>query len=169
MSHSISQFLAIHKAEGQRTLAMLKALPSSQYDFRPDTGGRSLGELAWHLAELELYIGVGVENGKMDFSAKIPGGERPKEISLLAPGYEQVHQATQLRLAKLTDGDLEKVISFLPGVDLPTHAILWDGLIFHQIHHRGQLSLMTRLASAVAPGIYGPNREESAAMRAKAK
>jgi uncharacterized damage-inducible protein DinB len=36
------------------------------------------------------------------------------------------------------------------------------------VHHRGQLALMCRLAGGQAPGLYGPNREEMAAMRAKA-
>jgi len=37
----------------------------------------------------------------------------------------------------------------------------------HEIHHRGQLSLMCRLAGGTPSGIYGPNREETAAMREK--
>jgi uncharacterized damage-inducible protein DinB len=46
--------------------------------------------------------------------------------------------------------------------------ILWGNIISHTIHHRGQLSLMCRLAGGQAPGLYGPNREETAAMRASA-
>lgn len=46
---------------------------------------------------------------------------------------------------------------------------LWGMIIFHGIHHRGQLSLMCRLAGGQAPGMYGPNREETAAMRASAR
>jgi len=30
--------------------------------FRPDQGGRSLGELAWHLAEGDAYMSFGIEN-----------------------------------------------------------------------------------------------------------
>jgi uncharacterized damage-inducible protein DinB len=43
--------------------------------------------------------------------------------------------------------------------------ILWFVLLHHAIHHRGQLVLLTRLAGGVPPGIYGPTREEMAAMR----
>jgi uncharacterized damage-inducible protein DinB len=45
--------------------------------------------------------------------------------------------------------------------------ILWQSIISHGIHHRGQLTLMCRLAGGQAPGLYGPNREETAAMRAR--
>ncbi|WP_258881781.1 DinB family protein [Paenibacillus sp. sptzw28] len=36
----------------------------------------------------------------------------------------------------------------------------------HQIHHRGQMTILIRQAGLTAPGIYGPNEEETAAMRA---
>jgi uncharacterized damage-inducible protein DinB len=51
-------------------------------------------------------------------------------------------------------------------MQLPIRAIMWDMIILHGVHHRGQLSLMCRLAGGEAPGLYGPNREETAAMRA---
>ncbi len=35
----------------------------------------------------------------------------------------------------------------------------WDAIVVHGIHHRGQLTLMCRLAGGQAPGLYGPNRE----------
>jgi uncharacterized damage-inducible protein DinB len=41
-------------------------------------------------------------------------------------------------------------------------------IILHSVHHRGQLALMCRLAGGHTPGLYGPNREETAAMRAQA-
>jgi len=34
------------------------------------------------------------------------------------------------------------------------------------IHMRGQLSILCRLAGGAIPGLYGPNREEMAALRA---
>jgi uncharacterized damage-inducible protein DinB len=46
--------------------------------------------------------------------------------------------------------------------------ILWDAIVAHGIHHRGQLCLMCRLTGGQPPGLYGPNREETAAMRASA-
>ena len=53
-------------------------------------------------------------------------------------------------------------------MQLPIREILWDMIILHGVHHRGQLALMCRLAGGETPGLYGPNREESARMRAAA-
>jgi uncharacterized damage-inducible protein DinB len=33
-------------------------------------------------------------------------------------------------------------------------------LVFHQIHHRGQMTVLMRQAGLKVPGIYGPAREE---------
>jgi uncharacterized damage-inducible protein DinB len=47
--------------------------------------------------------------------------------------------------------------------------MILQSLIRHQIHHRGQMTILMREAHVVVPGVYGPSREESAAMRAKQK
>ena len=49
--NELETFLTTWDHEAESTVKLLRALPPSQYDFRPDAGGRSLGELAWHLAE----------------------------------------------------------------------------------------------------------------------
>jgi uncharacterized damage-inducible protein DinB len=50
---------------------------------------------------------------------------------------------------------------------MPICDILWGAILMHLVHHRGQLSLMCRMAGGTPPGIYGPNREEMAAMQEK--
>ena len=150
--------------EAQLTTRLLDALPPTQYDFRPDPGGRSLGELAWHLSELEGYISLGITKGAATFQEAPPNLQRPREVRLLAPGYRRVHEEAVARLADLTEAELDREIPFADR-RMPIRDILWGAILMHLIHHRGQLSLMCRLAGGTAPGIYGPNREEMAAMR----
>ena len=33
-------------------------------------------------------------------------------------------------------------------------------LVYHQIHHRGQITVLMRQAGLKVPGVYGPAREE---------
>src|SRR5258707_9177959 len=81
------------------TLELLRALPSDQYDFRPDPEGRSIGELAWHLAEVDAYVSLGVERGEFTFAGKPPSLDRPRRIEELAPAYRIVHDDAVTRLA----------------------------------------------------------------------
>jgi len=165
--NEIDSLLATWERETANTVKLLRALPASQYDFRPDASGRSLGELAWHLAEGDAYISYGVERGQFSMDTKPPNIERPRTVEALAPGFERVHREAVARLRNLTPADLDRTIQFFTG-PMTIREILWSALIGHGIHHRGQLTLMCRLAGGQAPGLYGPNREEMAAMRAGA-
>jgi len=68
---------------------------------------------------------------------------------------------------KLRDEQLASEMTYF-GRSLPTARIL-QSLVRHQIHHRGQMTILMRQAGVVVPGVYGPSREETAAMRARQK
>ena len=167
--NELEMFLSAWDREAESTLKVLRALPATQYDFRPDAGGRSLGELAWHLAEGDAYMSCGIEAGRFAMDVKPPNIERPRTVEGLAPGYERIHRDAVARIRKLKPEDLDRAVPFFTGEPLAIRNILWSMIISHGIHHRGQLTLMCRLAGGCAPGLYGPNREETAAMRAGAR
>jgi uncharacterized damage-inducible protein DinB len=165
--NELGMFLDSWDREAANTVKVLEALPPAQYDFRPDAGGRSLGELAWHLAEGDAYISYGIERGEFTMNAKPPNIERPRTVEALAPGYDRVHREAVARIRTLTPEDLDRTIPFFVG-SMAIREMLWSAIMAHGIHHRGQLTLMCRLAGGQAPGLYGPNREEMAAMGASA-
>ena len=165
--NELERFLATWDQEAESTLKLMRALPAAQYDFRPDAGGRSLGELAWHLAEGDAYMSYGIENGGFTLDAKPPNIARPKTVEGLAPGYDRVHKDAVERIRKLKPEDLNRQLPFF-GMQPSIRDLLWNYIILHGVHHRGQLSLMCRLAGGKAPGLYGPNREEMEAARAAA-
>jgi uncharacterized damage-inducible protein DinB len=163
--NELEMFFGAWERQAQGIVKLLNALPSDKYDFKPDPGGRSLGELGWHLAEGDAYMSFGVDCGKFDFGAKPPNIERPRTTEALAPGFERVHQEAVARLRKLKPEDLDRQVVFFNGQPIPIRAVLWEMILAHGTHHTGQLSLMCRLAGGAAPGLYGPNREDMAAMR----
>jgi uncharacterized damage-inducible protein DinB len=166
-TNELEMFLKAWEREAENTLKLLRALPVTQYDFRPDAGGRSLGELAWHLAEVDAYLSHIIETGQFSLETKPPNIERPRRVEELAPGYERIHREAVARIRKLKPEDLDRSTPFVTG---PTaiRDILWSSMLAHGIHHRGQLSLICRLAGGQVPALYGPNREETAARRASA-
>ena len=79
--NELEMFLAAWDREAASTVKLLQALPATQYDFRPDPTGRSLGELAWHLAEGDAYISYGIDLRQFTMSgAKPPNIERPRAV-----------------------------------------------------------------------------------------
>lgn len=169
MADELQQFLGFWNHEAKKTAEFLRTLPASQYDFRPDPQARSLGELSWHLAELEAYTTWGIEQGAFQLGVRPPGIERPRQIDALAPGYERIHADAVERVRKLTPADLDRKLRHFTGKEVSIRELLWGAVLFHMIHHRGQLSILCRLAGGAVPELYGPNREEMAALRARAQ
>jgi len=164
--NELELFLTLWDREAASTVKLLQSLPPTQYDFRPDPAGRSLGELAWHLAEGDAYMSFGIDRGDFRMGGtRPPNIERPRAVEDLAPGYQRVHREAVERIRRLTPEDLDRTIAFFTG-QRTIRDILWEAILGHEIHHRGQLTLMCRLAGGQPPGLHGPNREETAALRA---
>ena len=92
MSHptELEIFCTIWDEEANGAIRLMEALPPDQYDFRPDPDGRSLGELAWHLSEIDACLTFGIAAGRFSFADEPPDLKRPREVQLLAPGYRKV-------------------------------------------------------------------------------
>lgn len=166
-SRELETFLATWSFEAQRNAQLMRALPANQYDYRPEKDWRSIGELAWHLAEGDAYMADAVARGVFDFDTKLEGMARPRTIAELAPAYERVHRDAFAKIRALSPEALDEKMPGFDGQPIRKGDVLWGYLLHHNIHHRGELVLMCRMAGGVPPGFYGPNREEMAAMMAE--
>jgi uncharacterized damage-inducible protein DinB len=166
MTDELQSFIRFWNYEAKKTADLLRSLPADQYDFRPDPQARSLGELAWHLAEVDGYTTWGIEQGGFQLGLRPPGIERPRTVEALSPGYERIHTEAVERISKLTPADLDRKLRHFAGNEMSIRDLLWGAVLFHMIHHRGQLSILNRLAGGTVPSIFGPNREQMAALRA---
>jgi uncharacterized damage-inducible protein DinB len=165
--NEITTFIEIWNAEAKNTLRVLESLPADQYDFRAEPKGRSIGELAWHLCEIDACISFGVAERRFSFADRPPNLTRPREVELLAPGFRLIHDEAVPRLKGLKPEHLDETVTYFDGKPMKIREVLWEGLLHHLIHHRAQLVLMCRMAGGTPPGLYGPNREEMEAMRAQ--
>jgi len=169
MTHpnEIQTFLSTWEHESENAIRVMDSIPADKYDFRPDAKGRSLGEMAWHLSEIDGCLSFGIAERRFDMADDLPELKRPKEVEKLAPGYRRVHELALERLGNLKPHELDEKVTFFDGTPMTIREVLWVAMLHHFIHHRAQLVLLCRQAGGAPPGLYGPNREEMRAIREK--
>ena len=156
MISSIKGFELIWAPEFDKTQKVLKHLSDKSLSQAVGPEGRTLGRLAWHLVvtipEMMGQTGLTIA-GPTD---KDPVPTTVKEIKR---AYEQVGLSVVEEVkSKWTDATLL--------ISDPMYGQMWKrgetltALIFHQIHHRGQMTVLMRQAGLPVPGLYGPTREE---------
>ena len=162
MQTELQEFSRHWERETDGTIALMRALPADQYDFRPYPNARSIGELAWHLAEVDAYMTFGIETGEFNFEArKPPHIARPRTIESLAPAFRVVHDEAAARVARLRPEDWERKIRYADGELWSVGDLLWRKLLMHTVHHRGQLMLLCRLVGGVPSALFGRTLEET--------
>jgi uncharacterized damage-inducible protein DinB len=159
MKNELESFNEIWERESAKTIKLLESLPVDGYDFRPDPESRSLGELAWHLAEIEAFGSFGIESGGFSRESRPPGIERPRKVQELSTGFERVRRDAFARVQKLQPNDLDRSITFINGQPIAIRDVLWDFILLHGIHHRGQLAMLSRQSGGKPTSLYGPTRE----------
>lgn len=116
MRTELQEFSRHWERETAGTLALMRVLPPDQYDLRPDPKGRSLGELAWHLAEVDAYVSLGIARGEFAFDRERPPHiERPQTVEALAPAFRLVHDEAAARVARLQPDDWDREIRYADG------------------------------------------------------
>jgi uncharacterized damage-inducible protein DinB len=151
-------FTGTHGRECSTTYNLLKAFPADQLDLRPSPKSRSARELAFTLANQELFFKQAVD-GAIDFSlfANQPPATMDEIIGVLGKNHKAVEEA----LGNATIEDLNKMINF-GGHDMRRLDALWANQ-FDIVHHRGQFSVYLRLAGGTMPSIYGPTADSQPA------
>lgn len=161
MLTSIAQFSQIWKSESDATARVLAALTDASFAQRVTPRDRSLGDLAWHLAtsipEMMAWTGLVVAGG--DHHAPPPGSASAIREAYVRSAASLLEQVSR----NWTDETLQ-VEDEMYGEHWPRGLTL-QALVFHEIHHRGAMTVLMRQAGLTVPGIYGPNREETERMK----
>jgi uncharacterized damage-inducible protein DinB len=160
MYHAIEEFTVDWERESAATLGMLRAITDKALSRRVDPAGRTLGILAWH-----LVLTLGEMGGKAGLAVDAPAE------GAAVPGSSVEISATYSRAARsLSEQVVRTWKDAMLGDELEMYGSRWtregvlQSLVRHQIHHRGQMTVLMRQAGLVVPGVYGPAREEWAQM-----
>lgn len=160
MYRKTEDFIKDWKYETESTIKVFSNIPDSALDRKFGEGVRSIGTLVWHItgSGVEMLNRAGLEVQGPDEAA--PRLATMKElIGAYAGMAESILNEVKNKWpdSTLTDSIEMYGETWTKGQTLAV-------LVMHQAHHRGQLSVLMRLAGAKVPGVYGPAYEEWAAM-----
>ncbi|MFN0100419.1 MAG: DinB family protein [Gemmatimonadaceae bacterium] len=156
MFTTIAAFESVWAHESTCTQALLNKLTDASLKQPVYPGGRTLGRLAWHIAQTipEMMAKAGLQLAG-------PGEHEPMPTSAaaIADGYRRASASLVEQLPlKWTDDSLAERTEMYG--DMWEKGTTLSVLIRHEAHHRGQMTVLMRQAGLPVSGVYGPSKEE---------
>lgn len=152
---SIAHFVQDYQEEMAVTQKLLDRLTDASLKQEIAQGFRTLGHLAWHIACSGMMVGAaGV---KFEFPDERSGV--PASAAAIADAYRKAASVlVEAVKSQWTDADLGTVQNIF-GQNWSNGTTL-NKFIKHEVHHRGQLTILMRQAGLQVSGVYGPAKEE---------
>ncbi|RMH70037.1 MAG: hypothetical protein D6675_10775 [Gemmatimonadetes bacterium] len=146
--------------EVEGTTRMMEAIPADKVTEKVHERVRTLGELAAHITGSITDLANSLEQGNAVFGAE---GGPVDDVAGLVAAYKAAVKDAQTRIQQLTDEQLNAHIPMEMNGEVvwnPTALEMLSGYIAHEIHHRGQMSVILRQVGAKVPGVYGPTGDD---------
>jgi uncharacterized damage-inducible protein DinB len=145
------------------TRKLLERVPDEKLSWKPHDKSMSLGGLATHLGNLPQWGGTILNEASFDLAAAPPNLEPRSSRAAILEAFDEAARKTRGWLDK-TDGELTAPWALKRGgqdmFSMPRVAAFRTFVLYHMVHHRGQLSVYLRLNDIPVPSIYGPSADE---------
>src|SRR5262249_48351931 len=146
--------------ESAQTSKMLRSLTDTSLMQAVTAQDRTLGRIPWHVTtaipEMMGRTGLTLAGPRHD-------APLPHTAQAIADGYDQVSKSVADEIARAWSDESLDVQDDMYGQKWKRGYTLF-ALVTHQTHHRGQMTVLMRQAGLKVPGVYGPAREDWAAM-----
>jgi uncharacterized damage-inducible protein DinB len=158
-----NDFEHLWSSELEGTQKLFKHLNDRSLSQAVNPEGRTLARLAWHITTSipEMISRTGLK-------IRGPGQDDPipATAKLIAQAYSEaaISLLEQVK-AGWTDATLQEKDEMYG--EKWARGFTLSALILHQVHHRGQMTVLMRQAGLEIPGLYGPSRQEWAAFGMK--
>ncbi|MBI2933377.1 MAG: DinB family protein [Planctomycetes bacterium] len=160
MFTSIQGVVAECIAENELTRGMIEALPAEKYAYRPHPKARTAGELAWHLVTGRRWFLEELLQWPLPDAVKLLLAKPPAAPQHMLEALDAVMNEQLGHLRAKDDFWLREEAEFF-GRATTLGGILY-GMLKHEVHHRGQLSVYLRATGMRVPGVYGGSADDEA-------
>ncbi len=155
MYSTINEFIADWTQESSATIKLFQLITDKSLNQKVYHEGRTLGTIVWHIVFTvgEMMSAAGIQLPDFDLQEKIPSN-----INAMIDKYKKYSDSLIETIKNFDNSKLNEEYNVY-GENWKFKELL-KGLVYHQIHHRGQLTVLMRQAGLPVTGIYGPSKEE---------
>ncbi|MCB1222106.1 DinB family protein [bacterium] len=160
MFTNAQQFIGEYTYESGITRSLFANLTDATLGQAQADGLYNLGQIAWHISSSRCYL-----FGQTGFDMPDQGHGFPENMTadMIRQNYDMLLERVLSQAATKSDDDLNVVYRFFDKMNVSLGQMM-RMVISHEVHHRGQLSVLMRQAGLGIPGIYGPNAEDTKIM-----
>jgi uncharacterized damage-inducible protein DinB len=145
------------------TRKLLSRIADDKLGWKPHERSRTMGALAMHLAHIPHWGDFILNHAAIDLADHTPVTEEKKSRAELVDHFDGKVRLARTALDK-TDAELVAPWTLKRSgqemFTLPRIAAFRSFVLYHSVHHRGQLSVYLRLTDTPVPSIYGPSADE---------
>ena len=156
MYYKLDDFIKAYETLTEATGKIFSVLTDENIVHDAGGGNRTPGQVAWHITATvaEMMSRTGLQFESID-----PHSPPPSTAAEIVRGYQAVtKELVDTMKASWSDETLMQTDEMYG--QKWSRGVTAVILIHHEIHHRGQLTVLLRLAGATIPGVYGPAKEE---------
>jgi uncharacterized damage-inducible protein DinB len=157
------ELLAEFDHEIGTTRRLLERLADDRLTWKPHERSMSMGGLATHLSNLPHWGGIILNQAAFDLADAPPPLEELQSRAAILATFDEKSKKTRQSLDR-TDAELVAPWSLRRSgqevFTMPRATAFRTFVLYHIVHHRGQLSVYLRLNEIPVPAIYGPSADE---------
>ncbi len=155
MFYHIADFIKDWENESKATRKVMGQLTDDSLAQAVTANGRTLGRIAWH-----IIVSLGEMAGRTGLKLQAPAEDAPVPGSAaeITQAYEKAAAGLLQQVGQWQDADLLKEDDMYG--EMWKRGFSLQVLVRHEIHHRGQMTVLMRQAGIKVPGVYGPAAEE---------
>ncbi|UVI30468.1 DinB family protein [Paenibacillus spongiae] len=155
MFSKINDFVQEFEMESVITERVLDSLTDESLTQAVSDNQRTFGQIAWHLVSsinFLTYLGLSYDEPLADENVPVSAAKILTEYRRLGKSMLRAIRS------QWTDESLGQIVNLF-GEDWQNGAALRYSLR-HEIHHRGQMTVLMRQAGLRVPNVLGPTRED---------
>jgi uncharacterized damage-inducible protein DinB len=156
MYRELNDFIEDWKYESESTLRYFQAINSNVLDIKLNENIRSIGRLCWHIT---ITISEMMNKTGLQVSGPAEHSQPPATMQEIINAYQHSSASLVSNITSSWNNSSLLEEKEMYGEKWSVGKTL-SVLITHQVHHRGQLSVLMREQGIKVPGIYGPAKEE---------